>query len=105
MKYRIAKKIVVGRVLPGMAPFIASGGGIGPNNACYSDSERLAARVFVSRKVGRIVRRVSEETGGCIAVTREKVRSRLASVVEGMIMASDFVVTDAPKKRKRRRAF
>jgi hypothetical protein len=47
MKKRIAVKVVKDRVLPSIAPFIAAGGGIGPNSACYSDRERKASRVYV----------------------------------------------------------
>lgn len=50
MKKRIAEKMVNGNILPAIAPFVAAGGGIGSNSACYSDRERQACRIFVRRK-------------------------------------------------------
>ena len=52
-------------------------GGERGEGACYSDRERLASRVVVRRMVGGIVRKVHDQTGGCIEVTREKVREHL----------------------------
>lgn len=58
MNKRVAVKIVMDRILPAAAPFVAAGDG-----PCYSDRERRAARIFVRRRVVKQVKPIRRNQG------------------------------------------